>query len=160
VRPALAAAAAVLHQGGCGGSGDSATGSGELVWVKPPQLIVPPDLPRDRILTGTLRNQALRQVKSKARDVELRDSSGNRVSASVAFVSSYLHGLYPPTREPQLPDSELRRLGRLATIDPGKTTPIVVSWRLPRGAHQPVRVIISGDSLPIPAKPHQVRASD
>lgn len=161
MRTGLALVAGALAIAGCGGSGSSATtGSGELVWTKAPLLIVPPDLPRDRILSGTLRNQALRQVKTKASDVVLRDASGHRVHASVAFLRSYLHGLYPPTREPQLPDSELRRLGRLATIDPGKTSPLVVSWHLKPGAKPPVRVVISGDSLPIPAKAHRVHAGD
>src|SRR5207237_9498887 len=105
---------------------------------------------------GTLRNQALRTVKATASDVVLRDASGHPVQASVAFLPSSLHGLSPPTREPQLPDSELRRLGRLATIDPGKTTPVVVSWHLKPGARPPVRVVISGDSLPIPSAPPRV----
>lgn len=159
MRPALAAAAVgLLLLAGCGseaGGGVASQGSGDLVWEKQPLLIIPATLPNDRVLYGTLRNDALRLVQTAASDVEVRDSSGRRVDASVAFTASFVHPINPPTREPLIFDEEQRRLGRRAKIEPGGSVPIVVSWRVKSGEDAPDRVVVDGGSLPIPAKTTQ-----
>jgi hypothetical protein len=145
----LIAAAALIATAGCGGEDK---GSGELRWVSRPSLITPPDLPHDRVLTGTVENGTLRRVDIKAKDLRLVDSSGDRVGGVATFLNGYLHGLYPPTRHPVsgLPIEEQRRIGVVARIDPGKRAPLTLAWRLKAGADPPVRVEYGAGSLPIP----------
>ncbi len=145
---------------GCGGSDgkDGPEGSpaarpseGDVSWVREPQLIKPKALPRDRILTGRVRNESLRPIGMTAADVRVLDSGGDRLQASAVFLASYVHGLYPPTREPKvLPEEELRRTGRKAVIAPGKSAPLTVSWRRRPGEGAAVRVDLGGVTLPVP----------
>lgn len=80
-----------------------------------------------------------------------RNRRGARVEGTATFVSSFLHGLYPPTREPgKLSESELRRTGRLAVIEPRETVPVTLAWRLEEGEPGPVRVDYGEGSLPLP----------
>jgi hypothetical protein len=132
-------------------SGQDDKGSGALAWARGPKVFTPPRLPSDRVLSGRVKNGSLRRVKLVARDLRVLDTDGRRVESSAIFLESFVHGLYPPTREPRrLPEAELRRIGRIALIDPGKTVPLTVAWRQPSGERTPVRVDYGSGSLPIP----------
>jgi hypothetical protein len=134
---------------GCGGGGDG--GSDGLRWATDPRIFTPENLPRDRILSGRVRNDSLRRVELTAKALTLRDADGRRVEGTAVFLAGFGRGLYPPTREPDpLPESELLRTGRKARIDPGKAVPVTISWRVPPSGEKPVRVDHGGGSLPIP----------
>jgi len=132
----------------CGGAGGDV---GQLKWQGRPLLFTPRGLPKDRILSGHLRNDSLRRVDLEARQLTLVDKAGRRTRANAIFLTGFVHGLYPPTREPgRVPDSELIRTGRLARILPEKSAPLTVSWRSRGGQPSPVRLEYPGGSLPVP----------
>jgi hypothetical protein len=147
----LVAAAVLIATAGCGGEDK---GTGELRWVGKPRVFRSADLPRDRVLQGTVENGTLRRVEIKAKDLRLVDAGGNRVGGIATFLNGYLHGLYPPTRHPAsgLPAEEQRRIGIVARIDPGKRAPLTLAWRLKAGDRPPVRVEYGAGSLPIPKR--------
>jgi hypothetical protein len=152
VRPARLAALALVAALplACGGGED--TGVGDLVWAGQPKVFRQPTLPRDRVLVGTVRNDSLRQMKLSASDVRAVDGDGNALRGNATFVRGYIHPLYPPTRPPEggLPESELERTGRQVRLQPGKTAPLSVAWRVPRGRKVAVRIDYGSGSLPIP----------
>jgi hypothetical protein len=151
VRRVLLALALAGAIGGCGGGdGGGSKPGGELVWDKKPSLIVPKTLPNDRIVTGVVRNDSLRRVQVDAKELRLVDDRGGRVPGSIVFLNGYLHGLFPPTREPQLSEQELERIGRRARFTPGKTLPLTVSWRERKGQRSPVRIDWGAGTLPLP----------
>lgn len=153
-RAAAVAAAVLLALTGCGGADDGGSAGGDLVWAEEPRVFTPENLPRDRILSGEVRNDSLRRVEIDAAELRLLDPSGRRVKASAIFLNTYAHQLFPPTREPPggIPEEELIRLGVKARIDPGKTVPLTVSWRQPRGDRAPVRIEAGGSSLALPGR--------
>ena len=108
----LVAAAVLIATAGCGGEDK---GTGELRWVGKPRVFRSADLPRDRVLRGTVENSTLRRVEIKAKDLRLVDAGGKRVGADIV-PQRHLHGLYPPTRHPAsgLPAEEQRRIGIVA----------------------------------------------
>jgi hypothetical protein len=149
-RLAAGAMALALAVGGCGSDGDSA---GELRWNGQPSVMQHPTLRTDHILTGAVRNDGLRVVRLAARDVRLLDAEGHRVNATAVFLrGGYLHSLYPPTRLPAggVPEREQLRIGRLLKLEPGKTAPLTLSWRVAPGENPPVRADYGSGSLPIP----------
>lgn len=132
------------------GGGEGEGQGGPVAWAEQPRLLTPATLPSDRILSGRIRNTSLRRVRIEARDVRLETTGGERVEGTATFVASFLHGLYPPMREPgRLAESELRRTGRLAVIEPRETVPITLAWRLEEGESGPVRVDYGQGSLPL-----------
>ena len=136
---AIAATLTALLLGaiGCGGD-DNGEGVGPLSWERTPRVFVPKGLPSDRVT---------------AKDVKLVDDRGRRVAASITFLSGFVHGLYPPTREPsRLPDTELLRTGRIARILPGKLAPITVSWRTRPGVARPTRLDYGRGFLLVPPR--------
>ena len=144
-------AAMLLGVVGCGG-GDG-QGAGPLKWQRTPRVFAPKTLPNDRVLSGRIRNDSLRRVDLAVQDIKLVDARGRRVAASVTFLAGFVHGLYPPTREPtKLPDSELLRTGRIARILPGKQAPITVAWRTRAGQERPTRLDYGRGVLPVPAR--------
>jgi hypothetical protein len=134
----------------CGGGGNE--GTGDLSWSQQPEVARHPTLPDDRVLRGSLRNDSLRRIRLSDRDLRLLDEDGRRVRAAVRYAAGFVRGIYPPARSPQggVPEAERLRTGQLARIDPGKTVPVTISWRVPAGAKPPVRVEYRGGSLPIP----------
>jgi hypothetical protein len=134
-------------------SDDDGAAVGELVWAKSPDVYREATLPRDRVLVGTVRNDSLRPLKIEAKDVRAVDEHGNALRANATFVRGYIHPLYPPTRPPPggLPESELERTGRLLRIEPGKTAPLSIAWRVPPGGAAPVRVDYGSGWLPVPS---------
>jgi hypothetical protein len=149
--PLLAAAIAAAALPVACGDGDGLEG-GDLAWVREPKVFREPDLPRDRVLVGTVRNDSLRRLKIVAGDVRAVDEDGTALRGNATFIKGYIHALYPPTRPPPggLPESELERLGKAVRLDPGGTAPLSIAWRVPRGAKGPVRIDYGAGFLPIP----------
>ena len=146
----LAAAAALL--GGCGG-GDDRVGRGDLVWADPPVLVRVARLPSDRIVYGSVRNDSFKRLTFKAADLKVRDARGRTVPATARFAASYAHGLYGVFQRPDaVPAEELQRLGVLIRLDPGKTAPLVVAFRLRAGTKPPLTVDYGQGFLPVPAR--------
>jgi hypothetical protein len=145
----LVLASAPLVGAGCGD--DSGSAAQQLQWLDTPTVIVPPVLKSDRILSGDVRNDSGDDLRIEASKVRVYDNRGRRLNASATFAAGYLHSLYPPTRGPEsLPDSELERLGRIATIESGQTTQMTVSWREPAGPRHAARIDYGPGSLLIP----------
>jgi hypothetical protein len=144
----LVAAAALTLQGCLGGEK-----SGDVSWRGEPRIFTPPTLPDDRILSGSIANDSLRTIRLSANELRLFDERGRRIDASVTFLRSVVHGLYPPAGAPRLPDAELRRTGRIAVIAPGKSVPLTVSWQQPPDAPGPARVDYPSGSLAVPSTP-------
>ena len=131
--------------------GGTEQGSGDLAWAGSPRVFIPARLPRDRVLSARLRNDSLRRIRLNAEDFRLEDGRGREVAATAVFLDSFVHGLYPPTRQPREgPESELRRTGRLAVIAPGESVPLTVAWRQGAGAAAPVRLDYGRGYLPLP----------
>ena len=148
---AAVACALALVVGGCSSDGDS---PGELKWDGKPSVIRHPTLRTDHILTGAVRNDGLRPIRLEARDVRLLDADGHRVNATAVFLrgisTASTRRLAPPAGG--VPERELQRIGRLLELEPGKTAPLTLSWRLPAGGKPPVRADYGNGSLPIPKR--------
>jgi hypothetical protein len=140
----------------CGG-GDSAVGrSTELVWSKAPRVVVPPTLPRDRILRGEVKNEGLKKITVKAADVRLLDGDGRHIEGQATFIAGYAHSLFPYGRGPgsgpgRYPDYERERLGQFAVLKPGQSRSLTVSWHDPPGPSTPVSIDYGPGSLKVPA---------
>lgn len=145
---ALVVAGALGGLSACGGDGGS-LGAGDIGWVKEPRVIVPETLPKDRILTGTIRNDAFRDAKLVARDLRLVDDDGDEVPSAATFNAGFGRSYYSPSREP-LPESELVRVGQQALLQPGETVPLTVSWSTEDGSQPPVAIEYEAGSLPVP----------
>jgi hypothetical protein len=148
VAVALAAAAAlagVLLLARSAGGDD-----GRLAWNGTPAL-VQASAPTDRILYGRLRNDSLEDVDLRYQDVRVLDADGREVQSAVRFIAAFAHGLYPWSQRPDdVGDFERRRLGEIATLKPGQAAPITLSWRVPPGARQPVKVDFGTTELALP----------
>ena len=146
-----------LVAAGCSGgqapsSVASKPGAHDLSWAGTPRIVRTPRLPNDRILAGTVRNDSIRPVALTPSNLRVIDARGRRVKASAIFLRAFVHGLYPPAREPRrLPESELRRTGRKAVIASGATAPLTVSWRQRPGSPRAVRIEYGAGSLSVPA---------
>lgn len=147
------ACAGIAALAGCGDEGTGGSEGPALAWVKDPVLVRQPELPRDRIAVGRVRNRSghtLRLTASRARVV---DQAGRSLQSSVRFSSAYGHGLYSYEQQPKEGDPEFqqRRLGELAVIPAGRTAPLTVSWRLPAARRvRAARVRIGKLALPLP----------
>jgi hypothetical protein len=146
---ALAAFAALAFAAGCGGSGGGGTGS--LRWDGEPTVVQPPSLPNDLIVSGTVRNDSLRELRLTASKVKLLDKTGHQIHGVTVFLNAYLHGLYPPARGPfPRPAAEQERIGLTARVKPGAKLPFTVAWRLPPGVDVPVKIDYGLGWLPLP----------
>ena len=132
-----------------GGAGDE--GAGDLAWARSPRVFTPESLPQDRVLSARLRNDSLRSIRLRVDDLRLEDANGRTVDSTAVFLDSFVHGLYPPTRQPaQVSESELRRTGRLAVLAPGDSVPLTMAWRREGGVDAPVRLDYGRGYLPVP----------
>jgi hypothetical protein len=131
---------------GCGG--DDELGSGDLVWEKKPRVFTNPNLPDDRILTGTVRNDSLEVMTLVARDLGVRTGGGDEMDSAAIFAPTFIRGVFPQNRGDEIPESEQLRIGLRARLEPGKTAPLTVSWR--GQGERAVLVDYGGGALPVP----------
>jgi hypothetical protein len=142
----------VLALSGSGGGGLS-PGSA-LTWDSAPTVIRPSDLPHDRVTYGTIRNESLRPLKISVNDLSVLDGAGKPVRATERFIPSFAHGLYGAFQQPDsMPEPEQLRLGYLASMNPGQTSPLLVSVHLKPSSELPLSVFYRGSAvLSIPKK--------
>jgi hypothetical protein len=146
-----AALVAVLALAGCGDSSSSSAPA--LRWEGKPIVVRQPELPDDTIVSGTIRNASGSTLKLDAADVQLVTPDGEAVESTARFATGVTHQLYPPREAPREgePDFLRERLGEVATVEPGKTVPLVVSWRVRPGEPAPVKVDLGAPgSLALP----------
>jgi hypothetical protein len=146
----LAGVGALVLVGDRSGSTQAATGDAQLRWKAKPSLIMVPELPRDRILTGSVRNASLRAVDLAIERVRILDAAGHRLHATALFSQHFSHGLYPWSWRVKGSKFERDRIGRSATVKPGQDVPLTLSWRVPDGGSEPVEVRFDGGSLSLP----------
>jgi hypothetical protein len=132
------------------GAQRAATGTARLQWQEKPMLILVPSLPRDRILTGQLRNASLRSVDLDTEAVRILDAKGRQLKSTALFSQHFSHGLYPWSWHVKGSKFERTRTGKIATIKPGQAVPLTLSWRVPAGGSEPVEVRFDGGSLALP----------
>lgn len=143
---ALAAALAVALTGDAGG--DEA---GALAWSGPTRIAKVALLPRDRVLTGRLRNTSLRPLRLDADDVRVLDADGRTVRSAARFAAGFGHALYSPADAPdEVPARQAERLGEALTVRPGETVPVSVGWRVEPGGGQPVELRVGKAALALP----------
>jgi hypothetical protein len=146
----LAGVGALLLVGERDARTQAATGSAQLQWKTKPNLILVPELPRDRILTGSVRNASLHPVDLASERVQILDAAGHRLHATALFAQHFSHGLYPWSWHVKGSKFERDRIGRSATIKPGQDVPLTLSWRVPAGGSEPVEARFDGGSLSLP----------
>ena len=73
----------VVVAAGCGG--DDELGSGDLMWEKKPRVFTNANLPDDRVLAGTVRNDSLEPVLLVARDLGVRTPGGDEMESAAVF---------------------------------------------------------------------------
>jgi hypothetical protein len=145
----LPAVALALLVAGCGGDKEAKP---KLAWVAAPKIIRQPELPRDRIAIGEVRNESEQKLRLDADRARVVDAAGHRLRSAVRFSRSFGHGLYSPRRFPSKsePEFERRRLGALAVIEPGKTAPLTVSWRVSRTGARAAKLLVGGVAVELP----------
>jgi hypothetical protein len=150
VRKAAGLIAVAFVVAGCGGGGSHA--SAPLEWDGAPKAFQPRGLPRDGVVLGKVRNTTKRTLHFEASSLFVRDASGRRLRSSAAFTETYAHGLFGALQQPDhLPQTELRRLGKIIDLPPGDSAPFYAAWRLANGSRTPVRVDYGSGSLAVPA---------
>lgn len=157
VRPflaVLAAGALAVSASACGGDdAGAAADAGPLVWVTPPEVFKTRALPNDRVALGTVRNSTSAPVDLDASALQVLDADGRKLTSTGAYAAGYAHGLYGAFQKPDpLPPEQLKRLGLVVTIPPGKTAPLAVSWTFPTGsdATKPATVEYGKGQLALP----------
>ena len=146
----LAGVGGLLLAGTATARTQAATGNAQLQWKAKPNLILVPELPRDRILTGSIRNASLRPVDLESERVQILDAAGRRLKATALFAQTFSHGLYPWSMHVKGSKFERRRTGKIATIKPGQAVPLTLSWRVASGGSEPVEVRFDGGTLALP----------
>jgi hypothetical protein len=129
---AVVVSLALMSFGGGGGNGPRPVRA-TLGWDGTPQLTSVPQLPRDRILSGRLANESLRTAELDVEDVTVLDAAGRQLRSTVRFASAFAHGLFSAesiNRYGKPGEGERQRLGEIATVNPGESVPITLSWRL------------------------------
>jgi hypothetical protein len=124
-----------------------------LGWDGSPQLTSVPELPRDRILTGRLANESLRPAKLDVDDAKVLDAAGRELRSTVRFAAAFAHGLYSAesiNRYGKPGEGERRRLGEIATVNPGESVPLTLSWRLRPDGTRAAAVEFGGSRVSLP----------
>jgi hypothetical protein len=124
--------------------------AGPLAWTEPPRVFPAPGLPRDRVLTGVVRNDSLEIAEVEARKLRVLDARGRELQGSGIFLGSFVRGVYGASRIDEASDFERRRTGRLLRISPGKTRPLTVAWRAVPGGPPAERIDYGAGSLAVP----------
>lgn len=112
--------------------------------------MVAPSNPRDRILSGRVRNDSGQTLEIEARSIRVVDNAGRPLEGSGIFLGSFVRGIYGASRMSAASDFERRRTGRLARLSPGATRPLTVAWRLQEGRGRAARIAYRGGSLSVP----------
>jgi hypothetical protein len=105
---------------------------------------------------GKVKNESSQELRITAPKLAVVDARGRRIKSSAVFVSTFVRSTYPHNRgqtsgPANYPEAEQRRVGYLAVLDAGESTPLTVSWReRPRGPPAE-RIVYGGGSLAIPA---------
>lgn len=151
---ALAAAAVLVGASGCG-EASKAGGPSKLkvAWEDDPLVVRQKEIPDDTIVSGRMLNRSSKTLRLEAGDVRIVDADGQAVQSTARFSLGVTHPLYPPRDTPREanPRFEAERLGQAATVKPGASVPLVVSWRVAAGAPQPTTVELGEDaSLALP----------
>jgi hypothetical protein len=143
---ALTLLLAVAAPAGCGG--DDELGSGDLMWEEKPRIFTNPNLPDDRILAGTVRNDTLETVTLVARELDVRSPDGDEMESASIFAQTFVRGVFPQNRGTDIPEGEQLRIGLQARLKPGETAPLTVSWR--QQGEQAAVVDYGAGTLPVP----------
>ncbi|CAA9492981.1 MAG: hypothetical protein AVDCRST_MAG45-846 [uncultured Solirubrobacterales bacterium] len=144
----LAAALALLGPGTERGA--AAGGAGQLTWATPPRVYAPPGMPRDRILSGVVRNDSVRVAEVEADEIRVYTADGDRLKSAGIFLGAFSRGLYSGPRKGQASDIEERRTGRLLRVGPGAEQPLTVSWRTGPAGRAGTRIEYGSGSLAVP----------
>lgn len=151
---AAAGACALAALTGCGsgsGSGGGGAAKDPLTWQTPPRAFRPPDLRSDRVVVARVRNRSSETVRLDASEIVVRDAGGRRLRGFGQYIATFARGLYGAYQKPDpLPPDELRRLGLRITLAPGRTAPLVVTWRLAPGSREPATVDYGPGTLTLP----------
>jgi hypothetical protein len=140
---------------GCGGDDEGAGGPARLVWDGTP--VVRSSTTGARVLIGKVRNESSRKLRITARQVTVADGRGRTLESSAVFISTFVRSNYPHNMargsDPaDYPEAEQRRVGFLAVLDAGESTPLTVSWNeRPREASAK-RIVYGPASLTIPPR--------
>lgn len=146
-RIAAAAAIAAVALAGCG---DEGSDGARVAWQEKPLLVPHPDLPGERLLIGKVRNDSNSELRMDVETVRVLDARDRQVRATVRFNEGAAHALYPPGDGPdESPQEERERLGSAAAVQPGRSTPLVVAWRVKDGA-PPARIDFGDAELDVP----------
>jgi hypothetical protein len=105
------------------------------------------------VLIGKVKNQSSDELKLNAAQLKLVDGRGRGIRSSVVFSSTYVRSIYPhngigPTGPAGYPEAEQRRVGYIVVLEAGKSSPLTVSWREPRG-RTAARIEYGKGSLPL-----------
>ena len=131
-----------------GHGGEPERGSGDLVWEHQPHIYRNAALPHDRVLRGVVRNDSLRVVTLTARDLRVRADGGEELESAAIFAPTFIRGVFPQNRGEGIPENEQMRIGLRVRLEPGKSAPIMVSWR--QRGERPTLVDYGNGSLPLP----------
>jgi hypothetical protein len=137
------------------GARTSATGSasGPLRWEPGAFSFAHETIAGDYVASGAVRNTSGKPVRLVAtRNVKVVDADGTPLRSAAVFSNTVGHGLFDPTRLPpaRLPEQELRRIGEVGLVAPGKPLPLTVSWHEEPGGPHAARIEYRGGSLPVP----------
>ena len=106
------------------------------------------NLPDDRVLAATVRNDSLEPVLLVARDLGVRTPGGDEMESAAVFASPSSR-CCPQDRGDEFPESEQLRIGLRARLQPGDTAPLTVSWR--QQGEQAAVVDYGAGTLPVPS---------
>lgn len=148
---AVGCAVAFVATGCGGGSAPDWAGDGTVRWEKRPFVFAPAQEPHDRAVLGQITNDSKRLLSLDSRKVVVRDGAGRVLTSSARFSSSWGHPLYGAFQRPAKVDQiEQFRLGIVAYVQPGKTTPLFVSYRMRPASRPPITATVQGSALPLP----------
>ena len=149
-----AASLAALAVAAVAGCGDDGGGAAKASWDGRPIVAPHPELPRDRIATGRVRNDGGEELRLSVAQAKVVDAEGRPVQATVRFAAGTTHALYPPREAPrENPREQQERLGDAATIPPGESSPLTIAWHAAGAGREPVRVDLGPVDVPLPPSP-------